>query len=239
MAPTLTHGRFCILAATALTLAMALPATQTGARSLKGSKAGERLVGTQGKDRIKGLAGNDRLKGRRGADTLSGGKGRDSVVGGKGGDRHRGGAGNDLIKAADGRVDRLINGGPGADRCVVDNLAELAIARSCESANLRPSGSGGGNGGPAPSGLSVLEVSGLLCATPLPVCLFTINGDGADALIGTATGTGGVLAAGAGVAINGTQWTATGLLGCTSDGAVRISIGSETVDVPVDCNFGL
>jgi RTX calcium-binding nonapeptide repeat (4 copies) len=238
MAPTFKDGRMraLALAVPALALLVALSSTQADARSLKGSKAGEWLVGTQGKDKIKGLSGNDRLKGRRGRDTLAGGKGNDSVVGGKGRDRHRGGPGRDLLKAADGRVDAVVDGGPGTDRCVVDNLTELSIARGCESVNVQPGG--GSNGGQAQPGLTVTSVGGLLCDTPLPICVFTIQGDGADALVGTATGTGGVVAVGAGVAITGTQWTATGLLGCTSDGAVRVTIGSESVDLPVDCNLG-
>ena len=235
MARTFRAERAGVVTVAALAFAIALVPAAAGARSLKGSKAGERLVGTQGSDRIKGLGGNDRLKGRRGNDTLAGGKGRDVVVGGKGRDRHRAGAGADLIKAADGRTDRLINGGPGVDRCVVDSLAELSIARSCESVNVSPGGNSG-DGGQADPGLVVKTVDGLLCDTPLPICVFTIWGDGADAPVGTATGVGGVVAVGAGVAITGPEWTATGLLGCTSDGSIRVAIGSQTVDVPVDCN---
>jgi hypothetical protein len=51
------------------------------------------------------------------------------------------------------------------------------------------------------------------------------------------TGGGGVsLAAGVGVSIepNG-DWTATGLYGCTDDGFLRVTIGGESVDVPITC----
>jgi hypothetical protein len=57
----------------------------------------------------------------------------------------------------------------------------------------------------------------------------------ADSLLGTVTGGGGVsLAAGVGVSIepNG-DWTATGLYGCTDDGFLRVTIGGESVDVPI------
>jgi hypothetical protein len=143
-----------------------------------------------------------------------------------------------VIKAADGRIDKVVNGGPGVDRCVVDGVAELAIARNCEKVNVAPVGGGGGGGGPA-AGLVVRSVSGLLCDTPVPICAFTISGDGAEAPLGTATGGGGVVAVGAGVAIDGPSWTATGLLGCASDGYIHIVIGSDTVDVPVDCSLSL
>jgi hypothetical protein len=145
-----------------------------------------------------------------------------------------------VIKAADGRIDKVVNGGPGVDRCVVDGVAELAIARNCEKVNVAPVGGGGGGGGGGPAaGLVVRSVSGLLCDTPVPICAFTISGDGAEAPLGTATGGGGVVAVGAGVAIDGPSWTATGLLGCASDGYIHIVIGSDTVDVPVDCSLSL
>jgi hypothetical protein len=35
--------------------------------------------------------------------------------------------------------------------------------------------------------------------------------------------------------ITGDVWNATGLLSCTSDGFVRVAIGTQTVDVPVSC----
>jgi hypothetical protein len=37
------------------------------------------------------------------------------------------------------------------------------------------------------------------------------------------------------VTISGSDWTAGGLYGCTADGFLRVTIGSEFVDVPVDC----
>jgi hypothetical protein len=218
-------------------VAVALTGGSAEARKLTGSSQGEWMVGTQGADRLNGKGGGDRLKGRGGGDSLMGGKGRDLVVGGKGLDRHRGGPGSDLVKAADGRTDKVVNGGPGVDRCVVDGVAELAIARSCEQVNVAPLADGGG-GGPV-AGLVIRSVNGLLCDTPLPACAFTIRGDGAEAPIGTVTGGGGVVAVGAGVAFNGAAWTAAGLLGCASDGYIHIVIGAETVDVPVDCSLSL
>jgi hypothetical protein len=43
------------------------------------------------------------------------------------------------------------------------------------------------------------------------------------------------VAVGPSVSISGSDWTAAGLYGCTSDGALRVTIGSESFDVPVDC----
>ena len=237
MRATFKEERVGVLAIVAL-LSVAAFAGPAEARKLTGSGKGEWIVGTQGSDRIKGLGGGDRLKGRGGKDTLIGGKGRDVVVGGKGRDKHKGGPGADLLKAADGRVDRKVSGGPGFDRCVVAGVAELAIARSCEKVNVAPLG-GGGGGAPPLAGLVVRSVDGLLCDTPLPVCVFSISGTGAQAPVGTATGGGGVVAAGAGVSVSGTQWTATGLLGCAADGYIHIVIGPDVVDVPVDCSLSL
>lgn len=67
------------------------------------------------------------------------------------------------------------------------------------------------------------------------------GGRGADTLVGgdRHNGGGGVVAAGAGLSITGTQWVATGALGCVSDGYIHILIGGEAVDVPVDCSVSL
>lgn len=228
--------------AAGLVFAVALFGESAEARQLEGSKLGEWIVGTQGADRMNGKGGGDRLKGRGGADSLKGGRGRDLVVGGNGRDRHRGGPGADLVKAADGRMDRVVDGGAGMDGCVVDGVAELAIAHNCERVNVAPleagGGVGGGGGGPV-AGLTVRSVTGLLCDTPLPICAFTARGDGAEAPIGTVTGGGGVIAAGAGVSINGSAWTAAGLLGCAADGYVHVVIGAESIDLPVDCSLDL
>lgn len=229
-----TGGRAIGLIAAALALCVALGGVAFAAK-YNGTKRGERVLGTKKADRINGKGGNDILKGRGGNDTLKGGKGRDKVNGGPGKDRHLGGPGADVLKAADGRRDKAINGGPGNDRCVVDTARELSLVRGCETVNAG-SGGGGGGGGPAP-GLTLNGVSGLVCASPLPACVFSASGEGADAPVGTVTGGGGVVALGAGVAITGSAWTATGLYGCTADGFLRITIGSETVDAPVDCTI--
>ncbi len=224
-----------IIALAALSLAIAT--APTFAAKLSGGKRSETIAGTKGADKIKGKGGNDKIKGKGGNDALNGGKGRDKVTGGAGADRHLGGPGNDLIKAADGRRDKAINGGAGKNTCVIDTTLELAIAKRCST--IRAGGPGGGGGGPGPGpgeGLRVLSVTGLVgCDQTLPLCAFTISGDGADGLVGTVTGGGGVTAAGASVVITGPDWTAGGVYGCNADGFLRITIGSETVDVPVDC----
>lgn len=237
--PTPTRRRApALLVGLVIVLSLAVAVGSSSAAKLRGTQRGERIVGTKGADRINGKSGNDKIKGMKGKDKLNGGKGRDTVVGGGGVDKMAGGAGKDVIKAADGRRDKAINGGPGKNRCVIDTELELSIARNCSSIVSGAGGDGGGGGGPGPGpgeGLRVLAADGVVCASALPTCVFTLTGDGADALLGTVTGGGGVLAVGANVTITGSDWTAAGLYGCTADGFLRVTIGSEFVDVPVDC----
>jgi Ca2+-binding RTX toxin-like protein len=223
-----------LLGAIVLLAGLAFAVEVSSAKNLRGTKSADRLVGTQGADKIKGMGGKDKIKGKGGNDKLNGGKGRDTVDGGKGADKMAGGAGNDVIKAADGHRDKAINGGPGKNRCVIDTTLELSIARHCSSIV-------GGGGGPAPGpgeGLRVLGATGLVCGSQSPTCVFTISGDGADDTVGTVTGGGGVTAVGGSVTPNGSNWSAGGLYGCTADGFLRVTIGSESVDVPVDCTVG-
>jgi Ca2+-binding RTX toxin-like protein len=213
----------------------------------RGRGGNDRINGGAGKDRLSGDAGNDRVNGAAGNDRLGGGKGRDRLVGG---------AGNDVINAADGRRDARIHAGKGRNRCRLDR-ADVPIARGCGSISVQggPGGGGapgggapGGPGGPGGAGggeggLTLESADGLQCASQLPICVFTLDGGGADALIGTVTGTGGVTGVGAGVIVTpedglepqDSPWTAAGTYGCTEDGALRVTIGSETLDVPVDC----
>jgi hemolysin type calcium-binding protein len=220
------------LGAIVLLFGLALAADFSSAKNLRGTKSAERLVGTQRADTIKGMGGKDKIKGKGGNDKLSGGKGRDAITGGGGADKMTGGAGNDVIKAADGRRDKAINGGPGKNRCVIDTALELSIARHCSSIV------DGGRGSPAPGpggGLRLLTAQGLTCASSQPTCVFTISGDGANGTVGTVTGGGGVTAFGGSVTTSGSDWSAGGLYGCNDDGFLRVTIGSEFVDVPVDC----
>jgi Ca2+-binding RTX toxin-like protein len=203
------------------------------AKKFNGSKRGEKIVGTKGADKIKGKGGKDKIKGRGGNDALNGGKGGDKVAGGAGADRHLGGPGADVLKAADNKRDKAINGGPGKDRCIVDTALELSVVRGCETVVA-----GGGPGSvPAPGSgsLQVTEFTGLVCDTGLPLCVFTLSGTGADGLIGTVTGTGGVTGLGASVVVTGPDWTAAGVYGCTADGALTVTIGAESTTVPIDC----
>jgi len=149
----------------------------------------------------------------------------------------------------DGAKDKKISGGPGQDVCKIDDDDKAAV-RGCEKVRTvgRPSGGGGsggsgGSGGPGGGGgsgsgpLTVVSSEGLSCAgNPFPPCVFQITGTGADTLIGTVTGGGGVtVAAGAAVAVQGDEWTATGIYGCAGDGFLRVTIGPESIDVPVTC----
>jgi hypothetical protein len=70
-------------------------------------------------------------------------------------------------------------------------------------------------------------------------CFAHITGDGADAGAGTVEGGGGVTnALGLSVSINAPNWDALGLYTCTAAGFLRVTIGSESVDVPVTCTPG-
>jgi hypothetical protein len=230
---TLLRG-LLLLAAAASVAWLALAADLSSAKNLRGTSKGEKITGTGRADKIAGMLGNDKLDGRGGKDSLSGGKGRDTVIGGAGRDRMLGGAGNDVIKAADGKRDSVIDGGSGKNRCVIDSALELKVARHCSTIVSGQKG-GGGAGGGSGAGLRVLDAQGLVCPSQLPTCVFSISGDGADSQVGTITGGGGVTAVGANVMTDGTNWTGGGLYGCTADGFLRVTIGSESVDVPVDC----
>ena len=209
----------------------------------RGRGGNDRIDGGAGKDRLAGDAGNDKVNGGAGNDTVGGGKGRDSLVGG---------AGNDVINAADGRRDARINAGKGRNRCKLDR-ADVAIARGCGSITVKGGPGGGapgggdpgrgGSGGGAGGGLTIEGADGLQCNSQLPTCDFTLEGTGADSLAGTVTGGGGVTGVGAGVIVTpedglapqDSPWTAAGLYGCTEDGFLRVTIGDESLEVPVDC----
>ena len=230
----------------------------------RGRGGGDRVLGGAGRDVLSGNGGRDRLSGGHGGDRLGGGagndrlggdSGNDRLSGGSGKDRLSGGAGNDVVNAVDRRRDARIDAGRGRNTCRLD-LADLPVAKGCATIAIGKGrlggapggslpgsgapGSGGGPGGTGGSGgsggLALTSASGLSCGSQLPTCLFTLAGTGADALVGTVTGQGGVQPGlGANVSVSGTNWNALGTYGCTSDGYLRVTIGQEVLDVPVDC----
>jgi Ca2+-binding RTX toxin-like protein len=215
-------------------LVLAVAAGPAVAKKITGTNRGEKIVGTKKADRINGRGGNDLIKGKGGNDKLRGGKGRDLVAGSTGVDRHLGGPGNDVLKATDRRRDRVIDGGAGHDKCAVD-ARELSIVRSCE--RVQTVGGGGGSG----QGLRVLTV--VVMCSPQPAvlgCSFQVAGDGADAAgPGSVEGGGGVTTVlGTAGSLNPPDWDAVGAYTCTAAGSLRITIGSESVDVPVPCTSG-
>jgi Ca2+-binding RTX toxin-like protein len=237
------HARGVVIAVICAVTLVAGVATAQGFK-LVGTKAGNLLVGSKGPDRLVGKGGGDLVKGRAGSDHLSGGKGRDLVNGGPGADRLIAGPGNDGIKAADGRADRLIDGGPGMNTCVIDIPADLAATRNCGTIRIpsAPGGGGGGGGGGTadPTMLRVTSAQGLTC---LPVfgCLFTITGDGADSLVGTVTA-GGDITSLVKTAVNGMvtgTWLATGFYNCSVAGGTGWLVvtmgGKSTPQIPVEC----
>jgi hypothetical protein len=82
----------------------------------------------------------------------------------------------------------------------------------------------------------------VMCGSPNPLtgevgCSFQITGDGADAPgPGSVEGSGGVsnVIGGAG-SLMPPNWDALGGYTCTAAGSLRVTIGSESVDVPVPC----
>ena len=249
-------------------LAIAVAAGPAVAKKITGTKRSELIVGTKGADRIKGKGGNDLLKGKGGNDLLNGGRGSDKVVGGKGNDKVVGGpkgdtviggpridrikgqGGNDLLKAADGRRDSVIDGGAGTNKCIVDTV-ELDIVRNCGTVQASTpgqgpgGGGGGGGGGPGPGqGLRVLTVD-VMCGPSNPLtgvgCNFHITGDGADEVtVASPVESGGGVTNVLGVAnaLSPPNWDAQGIYSCTAPGFLRVTIGSESVDVPVPCTPG-
>lgn len=226
------------------------------ADKLKGTNKSDTLVGKAGADKLVGKGQADKLKGGGGKDKLKAGSGKDKLIGGGGKDVLAGGKGKDTLKARDGVVDRRINGGPGKDRCVVDE-AELDRVIGCEKVVGVPEsipGDPGGGGGETPTPtdpgvptdpspedpapLTITSFTGAECASPLPSCPFTITGEGASAATGTVDGGDGVtLAAGAAISPGEAgSWSATGLYGCTDDGFLRITIATQSVDAPIACD---
>jgi hypothetical protein len=218
-------------------LTLAVTPGPAEAKKITGTNRGERIVGTKKSDTIKGRGGKDLINGRGGNDKLWGGKGRDLVVGGKGVDRLRGGPGNDVLKAADRRRDSVIDGGSGADTCIVD-AREVSIVRNCR--KVRTVGGGGGGGGSG-QGLRVLTAD-VMCS-PQPAllgCSFHITGDGADAAGPGSLSRGGGITNVLGVAgsLSPPNWDALGGYTCTAPGSLGIAIGTQFVEVPVPCAPG-
>jgi hypothetical protein len=221
--------------------ALVIGVSSVSAGTLIGTKAPNRLVGTKAADRLAGKAGGDLIKGRAGNDSLSGGKGRDLVVGGPGADRIVGGPATDLLKAADGRADRSVNGGGGANRCVIDIPLDLGVTRNCGTIKQGAAPGGSTGAGVAPNTLGITTAQGLICL-PLLGCPFVISGDGATALLGSVTG-GGAVSAVLGVGVNvlptGT-WVATGTYTCNGGGGpgyLVVTIGSKsTAQIPINCS---
>lgn len=231
-----------------------------GADRLMAGAGNDRLLSGSGNDTLVGSAGNDVFGGGSGADLMKGMGGRDRLFGGKGRDRILGGGGNDRLNSADGGRDRRVAGGPGRNFCRIDT-ADLPVLSGCQKIVVGNGGGnggggnggtgnrGGGNGGSGGNGggpggggngaagpLTLTSANGLTCDSLLPTCTFQLIGTGADQNGGLVRGEGGAsLAAGSSASVKGNEWTATGAYGCSSNGTLVVSIGSETVRAPVTC----
>lgn len=230
-----------------------------GADRLRGGRGGDRLRGGGGRDRLFGGKGADRLAGGGGRDRLVGGVGVDRLAGGPGNDvlnavdgrrdaRVDGGKGRNVCRIDQVDLPRVRRcskivvqrGGPGGGGGAPGGGGPGGDGPGGGPGG--PGGDGGGPGGGGPGGdgsddsLVLRSADGLSCASTLPTCVFEISGTGADAEVGTVDGEGGVQpAAGAAVAVLGEDWTASGTYGCTEDGALRVTIGSKDLLVPVSC----
>jgi hypothetical protein len=277
--PAIPWTAIVVLAAAIVALP---PAGTADAEKLRGSSKTDTLLGTKRADVLKGLGGNDRLKGRGGSDRIAGGGGKDKLVGGKGRDKLVAGRGKDVLSARDGVADRRVNGGPGKDRCTVDE-ADRAAIKGCEEiigldteGGTDPGGedpgggqTGGGGGSPGggdpgggdpgggapgggtpPPGNGPLTVTENTAASSCPglgtratatPCGFEFRGTGADATSGTvmpASNVDAVLASTFTFGPGAGEWEASGAYVCTAPdtpGALRVTIGTESIDVPVGC----
>lgn len=232
-----SRGRVVVTATIVAALAVSLSVGGALAKEISGDGGGEKLTGGKRADTIKGKGGPDRIKGKAGNDVLDGGGGNDTLIGGRGKDTHRGGGGNDTIESGDNRRDRKVLAGAGIDTCNIDTTLELTGARGCETVT---NSSGISDRGPGPGqGLRVGIADGLGCSKAQSTCSFNIQGDGADALGGDVTGTQRVSSV-TGVALaivppENDDWIATGSYRCTGFGFLRVTVGAESVDVPVSC----
>ena len=86
---------------------------------LIGGPGPDRLIGGPLRDRALGVGGPDVVRGRGGDDRLVGGRRDDRLTGGSGRDRLQGEGGADVLRARDGRIDR-VSGGGGRDTAVID-----------------------------------------------------------------------------------------------------------------------
>ena len=212
------------------------------ARVFTGSGKANRVKGTKKADTIRLRSGNDSANGRGGGDRIFGGAGRDRLLGGKGRDRLSGGGGNDTLNSVDKRKDALVSGGAGKNSCRIDSV-DLSVVRGCNKIVTAPSGGsgpgatppGGTPGDGTAGGLTLGSATGLQCGSQVPTCNYQLSGSGADSVLGTVSGGGGVTTVGGSLTTSGEDWSALGLYGCTADGYLRVAIGSETLDVPVDC----
>jgi hypothetical protein len=135
-----------------------------------------------------------------------------------------------------------VNGGSGANACVVDIPLDLPSTVNCGTlkAGSPQSGGGGGGGQGAPNLLEVTSAQGLTCLPLNLGCVFTITGKGADDLVGTVT-SGGAVASVANLAVNAVvtgTWLATGTYTCTGSGPAYlvVHIGTKsTPQIPVAC----
>jgi hypothetical protein len=95
-----------------------------------GGSAGDSLDGSDGPNFLYGGLGSDYLNGGGGRDKLRGGPGDDYIDGGPGPDSLFGEAGIDLLRARDGRRDRVVSCGEGVDLVIADRLD---VVTGCES----------------------------------------------------------------------------------------------------------
>ncbi len=178
------------------------------AASLAGPALAGTIAGTPGPDELRGTSGDDTLRGRGGDDELSGRRGDDVLIGGAGAD--------------------AMTGGRGEDRCLTDASDPAPVG--CEEVR--------GPAGP----LTLTDTTGTdhcMVLRRADLCYFVLEGSGADAATGMISASGGVtLSSDPGrVEVRNGDWSATGIYSCEGEGALAVTIATESVSAAVDC-FG-
>lgn len=110
---------FSAVAASLVLATTVLVPPESSARSPLECDDTPRILGTDKRDRLHGTGCYDIIEGRQAADRINGRGGFDILFGNRG---------PDLIIASDGERD-VLRGGPGNDRCIVDEMDEV---RGCE-----------------------------------------------------------------------------------------------------------
>jgi Ca2+-binding RTX toxin-like protein len=114
-----------------------LAAAQARAAGDDGKPDENDTIGADVED-LNGDQDDDTLTGNNVSNVINGFNGNDTITGLAGGDALAGNNGNDTINARDGAANDRVNGGLGADRCIVDAGDDVTGCENVESAAVPP-----------------------------------------------------------------------------------------------------